>query len=74
MTNVQRKLKAASAWCERINALDAVQRSGREWGYVLLGEATFYEWRDRGGRMGEVLEFARVRAAGGTSLQQRLEI
>lgn len=70
--NVQRKLKAASAWCERINALDAVQRSGREWSYVLLGEAMFYEWRDKGGRMAEMLEFARVRPIGGTSAQARL--
>lgn len=72
--NVQRKLKAASAWCERINGLDTAQRSGREWGYVLLGEALFYEWRDKGGRMGEVLEFARARVVGGASSQQRLEI
>ncbi len=69
--NVQRKLKAATAWCERINGLDAVQRSGREWSYVLLGEAAFYEWRDKGGRMAEMLEFARVRLTG-SAAQGRL--
>lgn len=72
--NVQRKLKAATAWCERINALDAAQRSGRKWGYVLLGEAVFYEWRDKGGRMAEMLEFTRVRSLNNSSAQQKLAI
>ncbi|HEU0282629.1 MAG TPA: DEAD/DEAH box helicase family protein [Gallionella sp.] len=70
--NVQRKLKAATAWCERINGLDAGQRSEREWSYVLLGEAMFYEWRDKGGRMAEMLEFARVRRSGDVSAQAGL--
>lgn len=70
--NVQRKLKAATAWCERINALDEEQRSGREWSYVLLGETMFYEWRDKGGRMAEMLEFARVRLTSDVSAQARL--
>lgn len=72
--NVQRKLKAASSWCERINGLDAEQRSGREWSYVLLGEAVFYEWRDKGGRMGDMLNFTRVRPLDSTLAQQKLGI
>jgi type III restriction enzyme len=59
--NVQRKLKAALAWCERINHLPAERRMGREWRYALLGEAQFYEWRDKGARLPECLDFARLR-------------
>ncbi|MFM8333905.1 MAG: DEAD/DEAH box helicase family protein [Candidatus Methylumidiphilus sp.] len=59
--NVQRKLKAAVAWCERVNALPAEQRMGREWHYVLLGESAFYEWRDKRAGLAELLDFARVR-------------
>ena len=61
--NVQRKLKAATTWCERINALDAEQRGGREWHYALVGESLFYEWRKTGARLGELLAFSRARAA-----------
>jgi type III restriction enzyme len=58
---VQRKLKAAIAWCERINALA-----------VLLGEAIFHDWRTKGGRLAELLDFARVRATGDSSAQLSL--
>jgi type III restriction enzyme len=61
--NVQRKLKAATTWCERINALDAEQRDGRQWHYALLGESLFYDWREKGARLGELLAFSRARAA-----------
>ena len=44
-----RKRKAAVSWCDRINALPPEQRSDSEWHYVLLGEDTFYGWRDKGG-------------------------
>lgn len=59
--NVKRKRKAAVAWCERINGLDADQRSGRDWHYVLLGEDVFYQWRDKGASMKDLLDFARLR-------------
>jgi type III restriction enzyme len=36
---------------------------GREWRYVLLGEALFYEWRDKGASMSEMLDFACLRGA-----------
>jgi len=70
--NVQRKLKAAAAWCERINGLAAEHRDGREWRYALVGEAMFYDWRAKGGRLAELLEFARVRPLGDAMTQQSL--
>lgn len=59
--NVLRKRKAAVAWCDRINALPTDKRSGLSWHYVLLGEDTFYRWRDKGGSIAELLSFAKLR-------------
>ena len=59
--NVQRKLKAAMAWCERINQLPPELRDRMTWHYVLLGESVFEEWRDKGGRLSDLLNFARLR-------------
>lgn len=70
--NVQRKLKAATAWCERINGLAAEHRNLREWRYVLLGEAMFQDWRAKGGRLAELLDFARIRPLGDTGTQHSL--
>ena len=70
--NVQRKLKSAVAWCERINTLVGEDRMEREWHYVLLGEAQFYEWRDKAAGMVELLSFARVRRTADASTQTRL--
>ncbi|WP_159016591.1 DEAD/DEAH box helicase family protein [Cognatiluteimonas profundi] len=61
--NVQRKLKAAATWCERINALPAELRGERNWHYALVGESLFEDWRQKGARLGELLAFARVRPA-----------
>lgn len=61
--NVKRKRKAAVAWCERINALETEKRMNCEWQYVLIGEALFYEWRNKGAAMQELLDFARLRPA-----------
>ena len=72
--NVQRKLKSATAWCERINGLPPEQRSGLPWHYVLLGETLFRDWRVKGARLGELLDFARVRPLGDASLQGRLAL
>lgn len=60
--DVIRKKIAAVAWCERVNELPPEQRSGRAWNYCLLGEALFYEFRNKGATMEEILQFARVRA------------
>lgn len=72
--NVQRKLKAAVAWCGRINSLEAELRGNCVWHYVLLGEAQFYEWRDKAARMAELLNFARVRPNIGSLGQQTLQL
>ena len=72
--NVQRKLKAAVSWCERINGLDAGLRAGLPWHYVLLGENLFHDWRSKGARLGDLLNFARVRPLGDASTQGRLEL
>jgi type III restriction enzyme len=60
--DVVRKQRAAVAWCERVNALPSEQRRGRDWSYCLLGEAVFYQFRDKGAAMEEILQFSRVRA------------
>lgn len=59
--NVQRKLKAAARWCERINDLLPYDRGGRTWHYALVGEALFHDWRSKNARLGELLDFSRVR-------------
>jgi type III restriction enzyme len=71
--NVQRKLKSATAWCERVNALTAADRMEREWHYVLLGEQQFYEWRDKAAGMVDLLKFARVRSRA-IPTQSRLDL
>ena len=69
---MQRKLKAATAWCERINELAPEHRDRREWRYALLGEEMFRDWRSKGGRLADLLDYARVRATGDSSAQLSL--
>lgn len=61
LPNVQRKLRAATTWCGRINALPPEQRGHREWRYALVGESMFHDWRTKGGRLDELLAFCRIR-------------
>ncbi|MGV8805918.1 MAG: DEAD/DEAH box helicase family protein [Polaromonas sp.] len=70
--NVQRKLKAATAWCQRINDLRADLRAGLPWHYVLLAENVVYEWQGKGARLGELLDYARLRPLAEASLQGQL--
>lgn len=70
--NVQRKLKAAMAWCERINALEPQHRQGLPWHYVLLGEDAVRQWQAKGSRLAELLAFARLRPAARADLQEQL--
>ena len=70
--NVQRKRKAALAWCERINGLSAGQRGGAPWHYVLLAENVVYEWQGKGVRLAELLGYARLRPPAAASLQVKL--
>ncbi|MBN8727624.1 MAG: DEAD/DEAH box helicase family protein [Xanthomonadales bacterium] len=71
--NVQRKLRAAATWCARINGLPGELRGGREWHYALVGESVFFDWRDKGARLADLLAFARVRAPD-AGVQARLEL
>jgi type III restriction enzyme len=71
-SNVQRKLKAALAWCERINNLTEDQRGGPPWHYVLLGEAMVYEWQGKGARLADLLNYAKLRPLGLATLPQQL--
>jgi type III restriction enzyme len=59
--NVKRKKRAAVAWCDKINTLTAEQRGNGEWHYVLLGEDVFYEWRDKGASVRDMLDYAKLR-------------
>jgi type III restriction enzyme len=70
--NVQRKRKAALAWCERINGLSTEQRGGSPWHYVLLAEDVVVEWQAKGARLAELLDYARLRPLAGATLQQQL--
>ncbi|MBT9476276.1 DEAD/DEAH box helicase family protein [Polaromonas sp.] len=70
--NVQRKLRAALAWCERINGLSPEQRGGAPWHYVLLAENVLIEWQAKGARLAELLDYARLRPMANASLQGRL--
>jgi type III restriction enzyme len=63
--DVIRKQRAAVAWCERLNGLPPEQRGNRTWSYCLLGEALFYQFRDKGGTMEEMLRFSRIRVQAG---------
>ena len=67
--NLRRKHRAALAWCERINGLDASQRGGPPWHYVMLDEHLLHEWRSKGAHLAELLDFARLRSAADNSLQ-----
>ena len=69
--NVQRKLKAAVAWCERINGVAAEQRRHETWHYVLLGESTVAQWQQDNKRCSELLSFAKLRNTT-VSTQERL--
>ena len=59
--NIKRKKRAAVSWCDRINNIAPEQRRNAEWHYVLLGEQVFYDWRDKGASIRDVLEYARLR-------------
>lgn len=66
--NVQRKRKAALAWCERLNHLTEDQRQSPPWHYVLLGESIVYEWQGKGAHLAELLHYARIQR---TSAEQQ---
>lgn len=67
--DVQRKRRAAVAWCERINALPADVRADRHWSYVLLGEDLVDEWQGGQARLADLLRQARCIAAADATRQ-----
>lgn len=58
--NVQRKKRAAVAWCEQINQLKPEMRDNRTWFYVLAGEESVREWHKKNQRATDYLKFARL--------------
>lgn len=69
--NVQRKQKAAVAWCDQINELPEEDRDGRQWAYVLLGESAVIEWEQKNATVTDLLEYAKLRRVT-TAGQERL--
>lgn len=59
--NVSRKEESARGWCAQINGLPAHLRDDRDWHYVLLGEKTVREWRDKGAQATQLLAYAKLR-------------
>ncbi len=70
--NVQRKRRAARAWCDRINSLDAHLRENRTWAYVLLGQESVEQWKARNARVSELLDYARLTSGTQLGVQERL--
>jgi energy-coupling factor transporter ATP-binding protein EcfA2 len=60
-SNVQRKLKAATLYCERINKLLPEQRNSETWHYALVGEGIVEQYLKGNGLVSELLNYARVR-------------
>lgn len=58
--NVQRKKRAAVAWCEQINRLRPEMRDNRTWFYVLAGEESVRSWQKKNQRATEYLEYSRL--------------
>lgn len=69
--NVQRKRKAAKAWCERINSLHPEHRAHRMWHYVILGQDAVEQWKAQNARVTDLLDYARVTDKG-PAIQERL--
>lgn len=59
--NVQRKLKAAALYCQRINSLTPDQRNNETWGYALIGESIVEQYLKASGSVSDVLNYAKVR-------------
>ena len=62
---VKNKKIAALSWCERMNGLPAETRRNISWRYVLVSEATFHEFKNKGMDAREMLEFCSVYREGG---------
>ena len=60
--NVQKKQIAALNWVYRVNQLPPEMRSNATWEYVIIGNAFFNDWKEKGASIAEMLEFAKLRA------------
>ena len=60
--NVQKKQIAALNWVYRVNQLPPEMRSNATWEYVIIGDAFFNDWKEKGASVSEMLEFAKLRA------------
>lgn len=61
--NVQRKLKAAALYCERINSLPFEKRNNQTWSYALVGQSRVEQYIKANGTVSELLKVAKVRQA-----------
>lgn len=68
--NVQRKLKAAALYCERINLLPPSQRNNETWAYALVGEARVEQYIKARGTVAELLNMAKVRQSSNVEQQK----
>jgi type III restriction enzyme len=57
-----RRLHAVMDWCEWVNTLPPARRGGQAWFFAPLAGLPLEDWYRHGGRLGELLAFARVRA------------
>lgn len=67
--NVQRKLKAAALYCDRINSLPAASRNNETWGYALIGQARVEQYIKANGTVSDLLNVAKVRQV--TTVEQQ---
>lgn len=62
--NVKQKQLSASDWIKRVNSLDAKERMGREWSYILLSENHFFRLKENNASIEEICELAKLNEAG----------
>ncbi|MHB1687906.1 MAG: DEAD/DEAH box helicase family protein [Ignavibacteriaceae bacterium] len=58
--NVKQKQRATIDFIERVNKLNPENRMGKEWSYALLGENTFYSFKERGATPTEMFEYVKI--------------
>lgn len=68
--DVLRKKKAAIHWVNRINALPADKRQNYTWHYAIVGDETFYDWKNRNATMHDILNYFELKHVETTSTGQ----
>lgn len=58
--DVQRKARAALAWCDQINELPAEERMNSTWSYVLVEQQQFITWLTSGSSLKDILTAAKI--------------